>query len=157
MFFSNRFIYRIQRHAAFWGVRISFLAFSNLVFNYDFSQSFSSNYWAGFKLFLFLTLIADVGFCYFLIYFLVSKYFLQKRYLAFAISFLLSVSITSVIGIWYAYSALGAANLDKNAQFTFLWGMVISALFVGPTANWPFFSLSKCSSRGIRNSRKKLH
>jgi sensor histidine kinase YesM len=133
-----------------------FLAFSNLVFNYDSSKSFSANYWAGFKLFLFLTLIADVCFCYFLIYFLVSKYFLQKKYVAFAISFLLSVSITSVIGIWYAYGALGAANLDKNGQFTFLWGMIISALFVGPMANWAIFLAIKMFKSWYQKQQEKV-
>jgi len=131
--FSNELSCRIKRHAAFWTTRIFFLSLTYLVFEYNFSKSFFSNYWAGLKFVLFLTLIAEVGFCYLVIYYLAPKYFFRKKYVAFSATLILFTFIFCMLAIVYVYWSPEDPN-DKNNLFAFSWSNTMDFVFVGPPA-----------------------
>ena len=154
--FSNELSYRIQRHAAFWAVRIFFLSLTELVFDYNLSKSFFSNYWAGLKFVLFLVFLCEVWFCYLAIYYLVPKYFFKRKYVTFTATILLFVSISVIIGTYYAYLVFDAFNLEKNAQFAFIWNMVQSGLFLGPLAICTIFLAIKMFKSWYQKQQEKL-
>lgn len=154
--FSNKFSYRIQRHAAFWATRILFLSFCHLVFEYNLSKSFFSNYWTGMKYILFLVFACEIWFCYLAIYYLVPKYLFKKKYVTFAATILLSMFISIIIGTYYTYLTYDVFNFAKNDQFSFNWDNVQSGLFLGPLAICTIFLAIKMFKSWYQKPQEKL-
>jgi len=132
--FSNKLSYRVQRHATFWAIRILFISFTYLVFDYDVTRSFFSNFWTSFKIIFLLILLAEVGFCYLVIYYLAPKYFFRKKYIAFVSSFLVCMIIFWIGATWYLYRVAGTDNGDNTSLLPFIWKNIWDFLFHGPPA-----------------------
>ncbi|HEY5391740.1 MAG TPA: histidine kinase [Hanamia sp.] len=87
---------------------------------------------------------------------MVPKYFFKRKYVTFAATILLSVFISVIIGAYYTYLVFDAFNLDKNAQFSFIWNMVQSGLFLGPLAICTIFLAIKMFKSWYQKQQEKL-
>ena len=86
--FSNKLSYRIGRHATFW---VSWILYYSIISTFSFSQKFGF----GRSLIACFTEVAlstplDMGFCYFIIYFLFPRFFFRGKYIQMVLLWLLA-------------------------------------------------------------------
>jgi sensor histidine kinase YesM len=129
--FSNRFPSRVKRHLAFWLTIILFYTAQNCFEHYRFEVSFFGNLLSIVKFVPTKIFLSDIIFCYPLIYFLIPKFFLTKKYWLFAISLTTLSVLVLFIQDLYVYQHFGRVH---SSTFRFIWGSIIGFIFEGPFA-----------------------
>jgi sensor histidine kinase YesM len=129
--FSKRLPDRLKRHLAFWFTIILFHTCQTCFEHYLFDLGFFENVRITLKYVPSKILLTDIIFCYPVIYVLVPKYFLKKRYILFLVGFISICLIVFSISTFYRYQHF---QVRPSAFFRFIWGSIIDFIFVGPLA-----------------------
>jgi sensor histidine kinase YesM len=128
---SNKFSFRLKRHISFWFAIILFYTSQNCFEHYRFEAGFFDNVLSSLAYIPFKIFLSDIIFCYSVIYFLIPKLFLKKRYFLFCLSLLATSVIVLLISDYYKYRHF---QVPSNALFRFIWGSIIEFIFQGPVA-----------------------
>ena len=128
--FSNKFLYRFLRHLAFWAGRFLF-AFSFILSKryspainiFDVSKSIIQ--------FIPFILIIEMPYCYLVVYAVVPRYFLSKKYKAFCFVFFITTLIFLIYSTLLLYHVYGVPPEEK---YLFMWNDTIVFLTNGPPA-----------------------
>ena len=143
--FENNNRYKNMRHIFFWIARIFFLTSIHTFFFYDTERSFSTNYLASLKFIPLLVLFAEPGYCYFVVYFLIPKYFQRKRYgfffITLAATTLISSLATAFVPFFYFHLQTSIKTYDD--LLVFLWHQTNMYIFGGPPTVCALFIMFK--------------
>jgi hypothetical protein len=129
--FSNKFPVRLKRHISFWFAIILFYTAQYCFEHYQFEASFFDNVLSSLAFIPPKIFLSVIIFCYPVIYFLIPKLFLKKRYFLFCLSFIAISVIVLFIGDFYKYRHF---QVPPSALFRFIWGSIIEFIFQGPVA-----------------------
>ena len=120
--FSNKWPYRLARHAAFWLARISFLLFAMVGRGGLTGLSFSISILPNLVQFaVLIILIADMPFCYITIYFLTPRYLLKKKYFLFVLNLFLSILLVKPLADLLLFRAFGFSTEASPDYYLFFW------------------------------------
>lgn len=104
--FSARWMPRLCRHLIFWLSRLLFRTAISCYYYHDGKQSLLHMFLSIIFSNLSLNILAvEVPFCYLVVYVLVPRYFIQKKYFSFIVLLAASTVIPYVLTSWYNYNS----------------------------------------------------
>jgi hypothetical protein len=151
---SNKLSYRLKRHITFWVTIILFFTAQRCFENYQFEKKVFDNVLVALKFIPSKIFLTDILFCYPVIYLLIPKLFLKKRYFLFVLS---CAIISVIIFIIYSFYIYYHFHLTPDRRFRIIWGGIIDFIFVGPFAVCGLFLAIKMLKKWyLREEEKQM-
>src|SRR6476620_10049751 len=101
--FSNKFLYRLSRHLAFWLTRLVVGMLQVISSVYEQGNSILEYIKMPFIHVLLGIVIGEIPYCYFVIYFLRPVFLSKKNYRSFIVSFIITTVLNLMIAVAYSY------------------------------------------------------
>jgi hypothetical protein len=143
---------RYYRHFVFWGSRLLFLMVSDVILSF----LLEDRYTPGFLKLLrcILSLATEIGYTYWLAYYILPRYLQQRRHFAFIVILVMGAIGIMVLNGWMdRLWASGAPVPDLS--FLSLWGMFWGSAGYGPPAVAAVFVILKAIKEYARTMREK--
>ena len=144
--FSNKTFNRILRHVAFW---VSWYVYTVVLFLYN-NSNVQNTFWLTLKVrALKILIISPIGIiqCYLIVYWLIPVFFLQKKYLAFICSIILSS-----IGTQFFVALLTYNRFD----FSSTWIGIVSFLSRGAPIPFVFIMIKMLKTWYLKEKEKDI-
>jgi len=158
--FSKVFFYRVQRHLAFWVTRLLCLAFSETIYNSDVGVTLGG---AIHYFFIQLTLLPlksippELFYCYTVVYYLVPKFLVKKKYWSFIFSLTFITMAIVFFALIMSYYRLHWSELGREQLFAAGVSVIrVVLIFRAPTVAIFFLAIKMFKTWYLKQQEKQM-